>query len=344
MSQSSMPNLMPDVPTTAAALLGALEEPALIVVGRTIESCNEAAQALFGGGVEGRDVRLAIRQPEALDRILSGEDVDLDVTGIGRVGHPWHLTVRQLGKEVVFVRLVDRADLVSAEKMRVDFVANASHELRTPLSTVTGYAETLAEEGDLPVELRRKFASSILDEAKRMLRLIEDLMSLSRIEADRFDTPTQLISLAEIVRTAVANVSPVTAAANCDLTVDVPDDLPQVKGDRPQLVQVLDNLLTNAVRYGCGPGSSAVSLHAWLVGDWVKISIADHGQGIARQHLPRLTERFYRVDAARSRYSGGTGLGLAIVKHVMERHRGTLEIASEMGEGTTVTLGLRRAV
>jgi len=334
---------MADIPVTAGALLSALEDPALVVVGTTIVAANDAATALFGGRVEDRDIRLAIRQPEALDRILSGEDADLEVTGIGRIGHPWRLMIRQLAKEVVFIRMVDRADLVSAEKMRVDFVANASHELRTPLSTVTGYAETLAEDGDLPAELRRKFAASILDEAKRMLRLIEDLMSLSRIEADRFDTPTALVSLADVVRTAVANVSPVTKAANCDIEVVVPADLPSVRGDQAQLVQVLDNLLTNAVRYGCGPGPAIVTLRAEVAGDWVKVSVADTGAGIPRQHLPRLTERFYRVDAARSRYSGGTGLGLAIVKHVMERHRGTLEINSELGEGTTVTIGLRRA-
>lgn len=338
-----MPMLMADVPVTASALLSALEDPALVVVGTTILAANDAATLLFGGRIEDRDIRLAIRQPEALDRILSGEDADLDVTGIGRIGHPWRLTIRQLGKHIVFIRMVDRADLVSAEKMRVDFVANASHELRTPLSTVTGYAETLAEDGDLPPDLRRKFAGSILDEAKRMVQLIEDLMSLSRIEADRFQTPTALVSLADVVRTAVANVSPVTSAANCRIEVVMPADLPSVRGDQPQLVQVLDNLLTNAVRYGCGPGPSMVTLRAEVQGDWVKVSVADKGQGIARQHLPRLTERFYRVDAARSRHSGGTGLGLAIVKHVIERHRGTLEISSELGEGTTVTLGFRRA-
>lgn len=334
---------MVEVTPTARALIGALEEPAIVVVGTMIVVANQAANALFGGTAEGRDVRLAIRQPEALDRILGGEDTHVEVTGIGRVGQPWRLTIRQLGNQIVFVRLTDRADLVSAEKMRVDFVANASHELRTPLSTVTGYAETLAEDGDLPPDLRRKFAGSILDEAKRMLQLIEDLMSLSRIEADRFQTPTALVSLADVVRTAVANVSPVTSAANCRIEVVVPADLPSVRGDQPQLVQVLDNLLTNAVRYGCGPGPSMVTLRAEVQGDWVKVSVADKGQGIARQHLPRLTERFYRVDAARSRHSGGTGLGLAIVKHVIERHRGTLEISSELGEGTTVTLGFRRA-
>ena len=334
---------MADLPVTAGALLSALEDPALIVIGTTIVAANDAATTLFGGPIENRDIRLAIRQPEALDRILSREDAELDVTGIGRIGHPWRLTIRQLGDQIVFVRMLDRADMVSAEKMRVDFVANASHELRTPLSTVTGYAETLAEDGDLPAELRRKFAGSILDEAKRMLRLIEDLMSLSRIEADRFDTPTALVSLGEVVRTAVANVSPVTSAANCRIKVVVPADLPAVRGDQAQLVQVLDNLLTNAVRYGCGPGPSLVTLRAGVEGDWEKVSVADKGAGIPRQHLPRLTERFYRVDAARSRYSGGTGLGLAIVKHVMERHRGTLEIDSHLGEGTTVTLGLRRA-
>ena len=224
--------------------------------------------------------------------------------------------------------------------MRVDFVANASHELRTPLSAVLGYAETLAEEGDLPAELRSRFGSTIRDEARRMLRIIEDLMSLSRIEADRFVAPDETVSLTEIIELAIASAGLVRSAVGCEFVVDLSSNLPTVRGDAAQLTQVFDNLLINAVRYGCDKPESKIRVSAIRQHGWVAVTVADRGPGIAREHLPRVTERFYRVDAARSRESGGTGLGLAIVKHIVERHRGTLEIKSIVGEGTSVTVRL----
>jgi two-component system phosphate regulon sensor histidine kinase PhoR len=224
--------------------------------------------------------------------------------------------------------------------MRVDFVANASHELRTPLSTILGYAETLAEEDDLPAELRSNFGRTIRDEARRMLRIIEDLMSLSRIEADRFLAPSETVSIADIVETAVANAGQVRGGGQCEFVLDVVPNLPPVRGDRAQLVQVLDNLASNAVRYGCDRPNCVVDVSARLEGRWIVLTVTDHGPGISREHLPRITERFYRVDAARSRESGGTGLGLAIVKHIVERHRGSFDIKSTVGAGTSVTVRL----
>jgi two-component system phosphate regulon sensor histidine kinase PhoR len=234
--------------------------------------------------------------------------------------------------------MIDRSDAVSAERMRVDFVANASHELRTPLSTILGYAETLADGSDLTPQLGSKFGKTIGEEAGRMLRIIEDLMSLSRIEADRYRAPSESVSITGIVETAISNLG--NGGRSCEFVILIPDDLPPVRGDRAQLGQVFDNLLSNAVRYGCDRPDSKVELSAVANGRWVAVTVTDHGPGIAREHLPRLTERFYRVDAARSRESGGTGLGLAIVKHIVERHRGTLEIKSVVGEGTSVTVRL----
>jgi two-component system phosphate regulon sensor histidine kinase PhoR len=173
-----------------------------------------------------------------------------------------------------------------------------------------------------------------------MLRIIEDLMSLSRIEADRFVAPGEQVEVAAVVNAAVAAAEHSHSSVNCTLEVAVPDDLPRIRGDHAQLVQLLDNLIGNALRYGCDHPGSAVDIGARRSGDWVELSVADHGPGIARVHLPRLTERFYRVDAGRSRESGGTGLGLAIVKHIVERHRGSLEIRSTLGVGTTVTVRL----
>jgi two-component system phosphate regulon sensor histidine kinase PhoR len=322
------------------ALVDALDEPALVVERGIVRLANAQAQKLLGSRIEGRDVRLAIRHPQALELILAHGSGEVDATGIVEPGRAWRLLIRRLWPNAALIRMIDRSDAVSAEKMRVDFVANASHELRTPLSTVLGYAETLAEESDLPADLRANFGRTIRDEARRMLRIIEDLMSLSRIEADRFVAPGERVEIVDIVETAVGNAGHLRGKRSCEFKVDVSDDLPTVRGDRAQLVQVLDNLISNAVRYGCdGPGS-VINISAQRNGAWILVSVTDHGPGIPREHLPRVTERFYRVDAARSRESGGTGLGLAIVKHIIERHRGSLDIRSTLGVGTSVTVRL----
>lgn len=321
------------------AFVASLDEPALIVEGSIVRIANLPAQRLLGD-LEGRDVRLAIRHPQALERILAHSSAEIDVTGIAEPGRSWRLVIRELARNRALVRMIDRSGSVSAEKMRVDFVANASHELRTPLSTVLGYAETLAEESDLPAELRATFGRTIRDEARRMLRIIEDLMSLSRIEADRFLAPAERVEVEAIVGTAVSNAKRLPASRNREFKIDLAANLPPVLGDRAQLVQVLDNLISNALRYGCDKPGSTIDIAGELSGGWVLIGVTDHGAGIARDHLPRVTERFYRVDAARSRESGGTGLGLAIVKHIIERHRGSLEIRSTVGVGTSVTVRL----
>ena len=322
------------------ALVDALDEPALLIDGNLVAIANAAARELFGAGIERRDVRLAIRHPQALERIAARQPSEIDVTGMVEPGRTWRLIVRPLPEGAVLIRMTDRSDSVSAEKMRVDFVANASHELRTPLSTVLGYAETLAEENDLSAELRVTFGRTIRDDAMRMLRIIEDLMSLSRIEADRFVAPSERVEIDDVVRTSLANSGHLRNGAQSDFNVDLAEGLPPVRADRAQLVQVLDNLINNAVRYGCDGAHSRIDISATRMGRWVVLTVADHGPGIPREHLPRLTERFYRVDAARSRESGGTGLGLAIVKHIIERHRGALEIDSTLGVGTTVRVRL----
>ena len=318
------------------ALVGALDEPALIVDGYVVAVANSPALDLLGSNILGRDVRLAIRHPQALEQILAHRSGNVDVTGIGQLGRSWRLIIRKIGDRASLLRMIDRSDAVSAEKMRVDFVANASHELRTPLSTVLGYAETLAEEDALEPDALHKFGRTIRDEAKRMLRIIEDLMSLSRIEADRFVAPAETVAIQDVAAAAIANIS----SSQCEIALDIQPDLPPVRGDRAQLVQLLDNLLSNAVRYGCQDAQSKVELSVVRDAQWIAIAVTDHGGGIAREHLSRVTERFYRVDAGRSRDSGGTGLGLAIVKHIVERHRGSLEIRSSIGVGTSVTVKL----
>jgi two-component system phosphate regulon sensor histidine kinase PhoR len=340
MDQSATEPPMAAFNSTQAALVDSLDEPALIIEGSVIRLANPSARKLFGDGIEGRDVRLAIRHPQALERILAHQSTDIDVIGIVELGRSWRLLIRQLGRGSALVRMIDRSEAVSAEKMRVDFVANASHELRTPLSTILGYAETLAEEDDLPAELRSNFGRTIRDEARRMLRIIEDLMSLSRIEADRFLAPSDTVSVADIVKASVASAALVRGGGQCEFNLALPEGLAKVRGDQAQLVQVIDNLVSNAVRYGCDRPGACIDISAIDDGRWVAVTVTDHGPGISREHLPRVTERFYRVDPARSRESGGTGLGLAIVKHIVERHRGALEIKSTVGVGTSVTVRL----
>jgi two-component system, OmpR family, phosphate regulon sensor histidine kinase PhoR len=338
--QSATDPLMRDYNPGLRALIDALEEPALIVEGSVVMLANSRARRLLGSRVESRDIRLAIRHPQALEQILEHRAGDLEVAGIAEPGRPWRLSIRELDDTTVLIRMIDRSDMLAAERMRVDFVANASHELRTPLSTIGGYAETLAEEDDLSAETRSNFGRIIRDESRRMLRIIEDLMSLSRIEADRFIAPSDRVSISDVVQTSIATAGVARGSCQCRIEVDVADNLPSVRGDRGQLIQVLDNLISNALRYGCDRSEPRIEIGAKASPGWVTISVTDHGPGISREHLPRITERFYRVDAARSRESGGTGLGLAIVKHIIERHKGSLEIKSTIGTGTSVSVRL----
>jgi two-component system, OmpR family, phosphate regulon sensor histidine kinase PhoR len=331
---------MPHPTDSARQLIAALDEPALVVAGSRTLAANGAARTLLGQTIEGADVRLAIRHPEALRTILAATSADIELVGIGSPDRPWLLSARPLDGGRILVRLLDQSASRAAERMRVDFVANASHELRTPLATIAGYAETLGDEGDIDAETRRQFGSVILGEAKRMVRIVEDLMSLSRIEAERFLPPRDSVDLGEVARIAADHARPLAEAQACLLDIQVEAGLPPVAGDFAQLVQTADNLIANAIRYGCAAKGMSVTIGVRRDGDRALIAVSDEGEGIASEHLPRLTERFYRVDAARSADNGGTGLGLAIVKHIVERHRGTLDIRSTPGKGTTVVISL----
>ena len=325
------------------SFLEALDEPAMVVETGIVRLANHAARNLLGGSIEGGDVRLAIRHPEALEHILPGATGDVDITGLGQFGRPWTLSIRKIDDRTLLIRLIDRSAAIAAEKMRVDFVANASHELRTPLAAILGYAETLAEDADSDPKTRAKFGAIVRDEAGRMLRIIEDLMSLSRIEAGRFVAPGERVPIGEVVQSALENAGRMAGAGQCRIESEVGDGLPDVVADRGQMIQMLDNLLGNAFRYACQRSQCAVRVAVTSDNGFVRLSVSDNGPGIPREHLRRVTERFYRVDAARSRESGGTGLGLAIVKHIVERHRGTLDIRSTVGEGTEVVVRLPAA-
>jgi two-component system phosphate regulon sensor histidine kinase PhoR len=319
------------------SLIEGLTEAALIVRGGTVTMCNAAARDLLGVAIEGVDVRQVIPHPGLIERVLRGQVTapeEVEVAGFGRSRRHWLARIAPLTDGAVLVRLVDASEARAAEQMRVDFVANASHELRTPLSTLIGYTETLREQsGEIDEETRERFLTVVHDEARRMQRVVEDLISLSRIEAEKFTTPTEAVDVGQMVEVSIEGARRIAERRGSELVAHIAPDLPPVAAERGQILQVLDNLITNALRYG-EPGTP-VTVSAYLEDAMVHLTIADQGEGIAPEHIRRLTERFYRVDTSRSRSLGGTGLGLSIVKHIVERHRGRLNIESELGRGTT---------
>jgi two-component system phosphate regulon sensor histidine kinase PhoR len=244
------------------------------------------------------------------------------------------------------VVLSDRTRERAVERMRADFVANVSHELRTPLASLIGFVETLRGPAADDPPAQQRFLAIMAEQGARMNRLIDDLLSLSQIELTEHQTPAAPLDLAALVSRTVAAFEPRLTERSIQLALRIDPDLPAVAGDADQMAQVLENLLDNAVKYGPDGGILSVDVATppqgsrWPARRGVVIAVTDQGGGIPREHLPRLTERFYRVDKGRSRAVGGTGLGLAIVKHIVNRHRGQLIIESEVGQGTTVSVWL----
>ena len=333
----------PPPPQPVETVLDAIVAPVLVVQDGRIAIANRAARSLLGEHVAGEDARTAIRHPAAAERLtadLTGASLTpVDLVGIGTLDQRWQMHVTPVGDGTRVVYLVDQTGSYATERMRVDFVANASHELRTPLASILGYVETLSEEAGEDPALRQRFLRVVLDEAHRMQRLVEDLMSLSRIEAEKYRSPSTPVDLVDLVREARDELAMGHAARHREIEIAAEAPLPPVAGDRVQLSQMIHNLIGNALKYGAA--GTPVSILVGLDGArTLRLSVSDQGEGIAPEHLPRLTERFYRVDPGRSRSLGGTGLGLAIVKHIVERHRGRLDIASAVGKGTQVTVTL----
>jgi two-component system phosphate regulon sensor histidine kinase PhoR len=331
-----------------AGLLRAVDEPLLVVRDRRVLAANAPARQLLGAHIEGVDVRLAIRHPAAAERLATAPGTEdqnrrTELVGIGDPGRHWAMAVTELPDHSRLVRLSDLSAARAAEQMRVDFVANASHELRTPLATVLGFIETLQDEdagGDR--KTRERFLKIMFDEGTRMRNLVDDLMSLSRIEAERFTVPREPVDLMPVIGEVKAALGQLIEAKQATLVVEKETSGTIVQGDRSQLAQLLNNLIANALKYGRAGAPVRVRLED-AGSEMIRLSVADEGEGIPAEHLPRLTERFYRVDAGRSRAVGGTGLGLAIVKHIVLRHRGRLDIDSVLGQGTTVRVYLPRA-
>ena len=312
---------------------------------------NRASQGILGAQFERKHISAVLRTPsvlEAVDRALAGGEgetvgfsflvpverhYEAYVTRVGRGGSP--------DAGLVLIQLHDITAIRRAEQMRADFVANASHELRTPLAAVGGFIDTLRGHAKDDAEARERFLDIMSVETGRMRRLIDDLLSLTRIELNEHNPPAGVADIDTIVRDAAAALAPLAAADNVTIDVARHGQL-FVKGDRDELIQVFQNLIHNAIKYGRSGGRVRVALGREGA-DRVYAAVEDEGEGIPRDAIPRLTERFFRVDVKRSRERGGTGLGLAIVKHILNRHQGRLQIESTPGKGSIFTVFLPAA-
>ena len=311
-----------------------LGQPLLLLDGTRIADANAAARAALGAHVLGQDARIALRHPDAMRLIGMGHNDSVTIHGFTGAKSLWQLTRRNLDETRWIIELADRSSEADVSRAHTDFVANASHELRTPLAAITGYVETLSE-GSVDENTRKRFLSIVQREAQRMQSLVEDLMTLSHVEAEKHDRPSQEIDLGRLAARVVGEVSSLQGKERVEVAGSEPGAI--ILGDATQLEQVLRNLIDNALKYADPDQPVRVSVSR-NGGRRIKLAVIDRGPGIAPEHLPHLTRRFYRTDPGRSRASGGTGLGLAIVKHIVERHSGELDIASNLGEGTTITL------
>ena len=368
-----------------AAVLEAFEDPVLLVtgdepddlVGRRLLYANAAAREIFRTSRAAGPLVTAVRDPkvlEVVDEALFGRIASETAYAAGGAqDRVWKARARPLdgaaGQRLALLTLRDETELRRSERTRADFLANASHELRTPLASLTGFIETLRGHARDDAAARDRFLGIMQDQAERMARLIEDLMSLSRIELNEHIPPSGRADLRLTVRDVIDALEPVAADKQVSLEARLPDAPAQAwPADRDQLVQVIQNLTENAIKYApagasvqvdvlpnvsadeamtpCRPGAAHLSL---LTPDhaadqrYVVLKVAGAGPGIAREHLPRLTERFYRVEGQRTSERPGTGLGLAIVKHIVNRHRGGLTVESTPGEGAVFTVYLPTA-
>jgi two-component system phosphate regulon sensor histidine kinase PhoR len=351
---------------TLEAILEGLPLPVLeIDRERRLLLANRASKQLFGTVALGRDLVASVRDPalnEAVDRVLAGgEGCEVEVTlalPAERVlaARIEPAALPDAAGRGALVALYDMTQVKQADRLRADFVANASHELRTPLASLIGFIETLQGPAHDDLDARERFLAIMAEQAQRMARLIADLLSLSRIELNEHQPPTGRVDLGAVLVGIAAALAFRAAERRMTIELGVPPPaaavqgyadvgaLPAVQGDRDELTQLFQNLIDNAIKYG--RSGTPVAVACWrdpagLGGrPALAVAVIDQGEGIPREHLPRLTERFYRVDKARSRDLGGTGLGLAIVKHILNRHRGRLAIDSTPGQGSRFTVFL----
>ena len=335
-------------------MIGILDLPAFALDGdNAVASANSAVRGIFPEIAEGRLMHQISRSPALLESVQKVRDLGtsqvcefqsrtpMDRRLVASVT-PFGIDASTNRKPYLLLQFRDLTEQDRLMQLRTDFIANASHELRTPLASIKGFVETLQGPASNDTAAREKFLGIMQSQAARMTRILDDLLSLSRIEMREHVPPSETIDLGAILRATVDGLEPLARDARITLRYALPSDTIRVRGDRDELVQVFQNLIQNAIKYGREQGYVEVTLTGQTSGPGqrsrIAVSVKDDGPGIAEVHLPRLTERFYRVDTATSRERGGTGLGLAIVKHIVNRHRGELKIASVLRKGSTFTV------
>ena len=345
------------LPPLARDVLERLPDPLMLIddTGRAM-LINRAMRGVIGIDAErNQPVSALVRTPSVLDAIRktsdTGETVSIEFSLPVPIQRNYQATIARTGSTpaATILLLHDLTAMKRAEQMRADFVANASHELRTPLAALSGFIDTLRGHAKEDPEAREQFLGIMTVEAERMRRLIDDLLSLTRIEQNEHVPPSGEVSLEIVLREAVAALTPLASTDNIALEMSLTPNLLPAVGERDELIQIFQNLIHNAIKYGKPGGHVWVTLNlAPAPGgrgaeQMLAASIRDDGEGIPPAAVPRLTERFYRVDVKRSREKGGTGLGLAIVKHIISRYQGRLTIDSKPGEGSTFTVFLPAA-
>jgi len=350
---------------SANAILALHPEPILVIdARRAIVRGNAAARTLFHGDADGRGAGAVLDHKDVVQasaRVFAGQGrqvVDVKLADARRAGVTLatatggaterHLRAQiellpdyPLAKPTALLTITDLTEVKRAEQLRADFVANASHELRTPLAVLLGFIETLTGPAADDAAAQREFLAIMQQQATRMARLVDDLLSLSRIELTEHAAPTRRVALADVVGPIARALDLRAAERGMTIALIVAPNLPEVPGEPDELAQVAQNLIDNAIKYARAHTEITVTVgpSPKLTGG-VMVRVRDRGEGIARKHLSRLTERFYRADKARSSQMAGTGLGLAIVKHVVNRHHGVLEIESKVGRGSKFTVHL----
>jgi len=327
-------------------IVDALPHPALILdFNYTIQCANAAAEKLFETELFGLDFVRIIRQPGAIEclsqAVKTGNLKSCELVLHLQTPRTYHASAAALagaGTQSILFTLIDISARIDAEKSRSTFVANVSHELRSPLTSLMGIVETLQGPARDDVRARDNFLGLMHGETQRMSRLVGDLLSLSKLEAKEHLPPVGEVDIPRLIRHIIAVLAESKPDYKNRVDLNVPGDLPHIKGDRDELTEVFQNLIENALKYS--KPNTPVEVKIIQAEGTIKVTITDQGEGIAPEHLPRLTERFYRVDKGRSRENGGTGLGLAITKHILNRHRGRLSIESKLGLGSIVSVTL----
>lgn len=318
-----------------------------------IALANASGTSLLGSSQIGRDHVIGLRQPALLEVInrafhegIAGQ-AHYEVIGASDASNmaAYLVTVTPVliaGERQVICAFQDVSAHEHVNQLRQDFIANVSHELRSPLTSLLGIIETLKSTARDDPAARSRFLDIMQQEVERMARLVRDLLSLSQTEARERQKPTTQVDVIQLTGTVIDTLRPVADAAGVALEMTAADGaIAPIPADADQLVQIMQNLISNAIAYDRLGKSVTVAIHP--AGDMLRIDVRDHGEGIAPEHLPRLTERFYRVESHRARIQGGAGLGLAIVKHIVNRHRGRLSISSQRGKGTCVSVFLPKA-